>query len=51
MSRILFFAGLAALLSPLAAVLPFVDAGLAEDADCGALLAQGKAAKLPAKAG
>jgi hypothetical protein len=35
--------GLAALLgslvAPLAAVLPFVDAGLAEDANCAALLA------------
>ena len=31
---------LGALLSPLVAVLPFVDPGLANDADCGALLAQ-----------
>ena len=33
-------AGLAALLSPLAALLPFVDAGLAEDANCAGLLSQ-----------
>ncbi len=32
--------GLGALLSPLAAILPFVDAGLAKDAQCGALVAQ-----------
>ncbi len=30
---------LGSLVAPLAAVLPFVDAGLAEDANCGALLA------------
>lgn len=30
---------LASLVAPLAAILPFVDAGLAEDADCAALLA------------
>src|SRR5258706_2491354 len=33
-------AGLAFVLSPLAAILPFIDPGLAKDADCGALLAQ-----------
>ena len=33
-------AGLAALLSPFAALLPFVDPGLAEDANCAALLSQ-----------
>ncbi len=33
---------LGALLTPLAAILPFVDPGLAEDADCGALLKQAK---------
>jgi AsmA family protein len=33
-------AGLAALLSPFAALLPFVDPGLAEDANCAALLNQ-----------
>jgi uncharacterized protein involved in outer membrane biogenesis len=33
-------AGLGALLSPFAALLPFVDPGLAEDANCAALLAE-----------
>ena len=33
-------AALGALITPLAALLPFVDPGLAEDADCGALIAQ-----------
>lgn len=33
-------AALGALVAPLAAVLPFVDLGLAEDASCGALIAQ-----------
>ncbi len=32
--------GLAVVLSPLAAILPFVDAGLAKDANCAALVAQ-----------
>ena len=32
--------GLGALLSPLAVLLPFVDPGLAKDANCSALLAQ-----------
>lgn len=32
-------AALGALISPLAAILPFVDPGLAEDANCGALIA------------
>ena len=32
--------GLASLINPLAALLPFVDAGLAEDADCKAMLAK-----------
>jgi len=32
--------GLGALLSPLAVILPFVDPGLAKDANCGALLAE-----------
>ena len=41
---------LGAVLSPLAAVLPFVDAGLAKDANCQALMAQGKAAGAPVKA-
>ena len=35
-------AGLAAVLSPLALILPFVDPGLGKDADCAALLAQAK---------
>ena len=38
-------AALATLLSPLAAILPFIDAGRADDADCGALMAQAKAPK------
>lgn len=33
---------LGALLSPLAAILPFVDAGLAKDANCGALIASAR---------
>ena len=33
-------AALGALINPLAALLPFVDPGLADDADCGALIAQ-----------
>jgi uncharacterized protein involved in outer membrane biogenesis len=33
-------AGIGALLAPLAAILPFVDPGLAEDANCAALLSQ-----------
>jgi AsmA family protein len=40
-------AGLALVLSPLAAILPFVDPGLGKDADCGALLAQAKAQGAP----
>ena len=39
--------GLAWLLSPLASVLPFVDPGLRQDADCGALLQQAQL-QLPA---
>jgi uncharacterized protein involved in outer membrane biogenesis len=35
-------AALGTLLSPLAAILPFVDAGLADDADCSALMAEAK---------
>jgi hypothetical protein len=35
-----FAAGLPWLLSPLAAVLPFVDPGLGKDADCAASLQQ-----------
>jgi len=33
---------LGVLLSPLAAILPFVDPGLAEDANCGALIASAR---------
>ncbi|MDB5423124.1 MAG: AsmA family rane protein, partial [Phenylobacterium sp.] len=36
-------------LSPLAAILPFVDAGLAKDANCQALLADGSAQGAPVK--
>jgi uncharacterized protein involved in outer membrane biogenesis len=38
---------LGALLSPLAAILPFVDPGLAKDANCGAILAGAKAEGAP----
>jgi hypothetical protein len=40
-------AALAVVLSPLAAILPFVDPGLGKDADCGALLAQAKSRGAP----
>ena len=40
---------LGAVLSPLAVVLPFIDAGLAKDANCGALMAQGQAEGAPVK--
>jgi uncharacterized protein involved in outer membrane biogenesis len=40
---------LAAFLSPLAAILPFVDPGLAKDANCGALLSGAKAEGAPVK--
>jgi uncharacterized protein involved in outer membrane biogenesis len=40
---------LGAVLSPLAVVLPFVDVGLAKDANCAALMAQGQAAGAPVK--
>jgi hypothetical protein len=39
--------GLAVVLSPLAAILPFVDPGLSTDADCGALLAQARSRGAP----
>jgi uncharacterized protein involved in outer membrane biogenesis len=42
--------GLGAFLSPLAAILPFVDPGLAKDANCGGLLAQASAQGAPVKA-
>lgn len=35
------------LLSPLAAILPFIDPGLAKDANCGGLLAEAKAQGVP----
>ncbi len=41
---------LATLLSPVAVLLPFVDPGLARDANCASLLAQGKADGAPVKA-
>lgn len=40
---------LASLLSPLAAILPFVEPGLAKDANCGALIAEGRARGAPVK--
>jgi uncharacterized protein involved in outer membrane biogenesis len=40
---------LASVLSPLAVVLPFVDAGLSKDANCAALLADGAAQGAPVK--
>lgn len=42
-------AALGSLLSPLAAVLPFVEPGLADDADCAGLVATGKARGAPVK--
>ncbi len=42
--------GLGALLSPLAAVFPFIDPGLAKDANCGALLAEARAQGAPTAA-
>jgi uncharacterized protein involved in outer membrane biogenesis len=41
---------LGSLLSPLAAILPFVDPGLAKDANCAALIAEAKAAGAPVQA-
>jgi len=41
--------GLATLLSPLAAILPFIDPGLSKDANCGALLAEAKSQGAPVK--
>jgi len=40
---------LGSLLSPLAAILPFVDPGLAKDANCAALLAEARAGGAPLK--
>ncbi|MCC7268916.1 MAG: AsmA family protein, partial [Caulobacteraceae bacterium] len=42
--------GIGALLAPLAAVLPFVDPGLARDANCAAMLAEGMAEGAPVRA-
>lgn len=42
-------AAFGALLTPLAAILPFVDAGLADDADCSALMAEAKQRGAPGK--
>jgi len=42
--------GLGSLLSPLAAILPFIDPGLAKDANCGALLADARAQGAPVAA-
>lgn len=44
-------AALGALLSPLAAILPFVEPGLGEDANCRALVASGRAKGAPVKGG
>jgi len=41
--------GLGALLSPLAAILPFVDPGLAKDANCGALMSEASLHGAPVK--
>lgn len=43
-------AALAALVNPLAAILPFVEPGLAKDANCAALIAEGKRKGAPVKA-
>ncbi len=42
---------LATVLSPVAVLLPFIDAGLAKDANCAGLVAEGKAEGAPVKAG
>lgn len=42
-------AALASVLSPLAVILPFVDPGLASDANCAALIAEGRARGAPVK--
>lgn len=44
-----FAAALAAIVAPLAAVVAFVDPGLADDADCGALLTEAKNKGAPVK--
>jgi hypothetical protein len=40
---------LGSLLSPIAAILPFVDPGLAKDADCVGLMNQAKTAPAPVR--
>ena len=40
---------LSGLLSPLAAILPFVEPGLAEDVNCAALMAEGRARGAPVR--
>ena len=42
-------AALSGLLSPLAAILPFVSPGLAEDSNCAALIAEGRAKSAPVR--
>ncbi|MFZ5719563.1 MAG: AsmA family protein [Pseudomonadota bacterium] len=44
-------AALGSLLSPLAAILPFVDPGLADDANCGGLLAEARRSGAPVVVG
>jgi uncharacterized protein involved in outer membrane biogenesis len=44
-------AALGVLLTPLAAILPFVEPGLAEDANCAALMAEGRRKGAPVKVG
>jgi len=43
-------AAIGAVLAPLAAILPFVEPGLAKDADCAALIGEAKSAGAPVKA-
>jgi hypothetical protein len=43
-------AAIGAVLSPLAAILPFIEPGLAKDADCAGLIQEAKAAGAPVKA-
>ena len=40
-------AAVGAVLAPLAAILPFIDGGLAKDADCAALIGEAKSAGAP----
>ncbi|MBL8552737.1 MAG: AsmA family protein [Phenylobacterium sp.] len=42
---------LGSFLSPLAAILPFIDPGLAKDANCGALVGEARAAGAPVRTG